>query len=87
MIRRCVLISGGVTGVYFRSFILQHAFALGLKGWVRNLEDKVEAVFEGSQDAVEKMIELCRKGPEGAMVDAVEVKDEAVKNEKEFRRL
>ena len=85
MIRKHVLISGNVTGVFFRRFIVEHAGELGLKGWVRNLDGKVEAVFEGSRGDVERMIALCWKGSEGARVDAIKVRDEPVQHEKEFR--
>ena len=41
----------------------------GLFGWVRNLADgRVEAVFEGEKEAIEKMVEWCRAGPENAKV-------------------
>ena len=87
MIRKHVLISGNVTGVFFRRFIVEHAGELGLRGWVKNSGDGVECVFEGDNLKVEKMIELCKKCPSGAGVDSVTAKDEPVQNEKEFRRL
>ncbi|MEM5812465.1 MAG: acylphosphatase, partial [Candidatus Aenigmatarchaeota archaeon] len=53
------------------------ARGLGISGWVRNLPDgRVEAVFEGEKSKIERMIELCRKGPPRARVDKVEVKKE-----------
>jgi acylphosphatase len=49
----------------------------GIGGWVRNLPDgRVEAAFEGSQEAVERMIDWCRRGPDLAEVEEVEVADE-----------
>lgn len=64
-----VIISGRVQGVGFRHFTNRNAKALGLKGWVRNLPDgKVEAIFEGEEPAVLKMLELCKKGPVGSYV-------------------
>ncbi|MDY6776936.1 MAG: acylphosphatase, partial [Candidatus Nanohaloarchaea archaeon] len=45
-----------------------------VNGWVRNLDDgRVEAVFEGGDEAVEEMVEFCREGPETARVEDVEV--------------
>ncbi len=53
-----------VQGVSFRRFVKTNADELGLKGWVRNTEDgQVEAIFEGNRETIEKMLELCRKGP------------------------
>jgi acylphosphatase len=44
----------------------------------------VEAVFEGSPEAVEQMIAWCRVGPPRARVDDVEVRVEPVRNEISF---
>ncbi len=69
-----VFVSGKVQGVFFRSGTKDKAEELGLAGWVRNLQDgRVEAVFEGEEGKVEKMVEWCRKGPEYARVTGVEV--------------
>jgi acylphosphatase len=35
----------------------------------------VEAVFAGPQAAVEAMIDACRRGPDSAHVDAIDVHD------------
>lgn len=59
-----IFISGFVQGVGFRAFIKHHALKLGLTGWVKNLPDnRVEAVFSGSKESIEKEISLCKKGP------------------------
>lgn len=78
-----VIISGFVQGIGFRQFIKYKAKKLNVKGWVKNLpaspaggpDGKVEAVFAGNKDDVEKMIEFCRKGPFLAQVKNVEVKE------------
>ncbi len=76
-----VYISGFVQGVGFRRFIKKHARDLGLTGWVKNLPDRrVEALFTGSKEKIEKMIEECRKG---AFLSEVEnVESEWVREEK-----
>ena len=69
-----VLISGMVQGVFFRSSAKKRADELHLTGWVRNLDDgRVEAVFEGAQEKVDKIVEWCRKGPNYADVKDVQV--------------
>lgn len=69
-----IFISGFVQGVGFRSFVKHHASKLGLTGWVKNLPDnRVEAVFQGSKENIEKMIVLCKKGPFLSEVKNVEV--------------
>jgi len=72
-----VFVKGMVQGVFYRSWTEQTARQLGLKGWVRNLHDgRVEALFEGEESKVEKMVGLCRKGPPHAKVENVEVRKE-----------
>jgi len=77
--RRRVIVRGRVQGVFFRDSTSRRARSLGVAGWVTNRSDgAVEAVFEGSPDAVDSMVGFCRSGPRGADVDEVEVSEEAV---------
>ena len=72
-----VYISGRVQGVWFRSYTQEEARRLGVKGWVRNLPDgRVEAVFEGDEDAVSAMVRWCHIGSPSARVTGVEVYEE-----------
>jgi len=69
-----IFISGIVQGVFFRDFIKQEAENLGLKGYVRNLEDsRVEVVIEGYDNEVNKMIEVCKKGSPYSKVMEIEI--------------
>ena len=78
-------ISGRVQGVFFRANTRRKAMDLNLKGWIRNLEDgRVEAVIEGKDSDVKKMIEFMQKGPFGARVTKFDVKEEKYKGEFEF---
>jgi acylphosphatase len=73
-IRVHVNIYGKVQGVYYRQTAFQKAVELGLKGWVRNLENgNVEAVFEGDEPIVEKMLEWCKEGPVMARVTGMDI--------------
>ena len=77
-----VVVRGRVQGVGFRFFTVRVARQLGVSGFVRNLPDgRVEAVFEGEEEAVKKAIEWCRRGPSLARVDKVEVIWEEPKGE------
>jgi acylphosphatase len=68
-----VVVRGRVQGVFFRDETRRRARSLGVAGWVANRRDgSVEAVFEGRGDAVESMVEWCRRGPSGAHVDDVQ---------------
>ncbi len=69
-----VYISGFVQGIGFRQYIKYKAKELNISGWVKNLPDgRVEAVFAGDRSNLEKMIEICKKGPFLAEVKKVEV--------------
>ena len=77
MIRRRIIVRGRVQGVFFRASPEEEARLLGVSGWVRNLADgSVEAAFEGPDEAVEKIIAWCRKGPPHAKVERLEVFEE-----------
>ncbi|MEM3606385.1 MAG: acylphosphatase [Candidatus Bathyarchaeia archaeon] len=83
-VRAHVFVSGLVQGVFFRWETRKNALKNNVKGWVRNLRDgRVEAVFEGEKEDIEKMIKFCEKGPPGAKVEKVEVKWEDYKGEYE----
>lgn len=76
-VRRRVVVTGRVQGVFFRDSARREAAARHVSGWVRNRADgSVEAVFEGPPDAVEAMVSWARRGPRDAWVDTVEVHDE-----------
>ncbi len=81
-IRAHVYVSGLVQGVFFRHETRRLAQALGVGGWVRNLPDgRVEAVFEGEEALVRKMIDFCGRGPPGARVTGVRVEWEEYRGE------
>ncbi|MEJ5185862.1 MAG: acylphosphatase [Candidatus Geothermincolales bacterium] len=80
--RAHVFVSGKVQGVYYRSYAEDAARRLGVRGWIRNLSDgRVEAVFEGEDEAVEEMIRWCWQGSPMSRVDKVEVEWEPYRGE------
>jgi acylphosphatase len=71
-----VVIRGRVQGVGFRAWTEAMAAEQGVEGWVRNRRDgSVEALFAGPLEVVLAMVALCRKGPFGARVDAVDQRE------------
>jgi acylphosphatase len=83
-----VVVIGRVQGVFFRAVCARRARELDVAGSIANRPDgAVEAVFEGSAEAVASMIEWCRRGPDHARVDGVEVSDEDPVDEEGFRIL
>ena len=72
-----VYVNGRVQGVFFRAETQRTAAALNLTGWVRNMEDgRVEALFEGEDSDVDKMVAWCKTGPPASRVDHVEATEE-----------
>ena len=58
-----VLITGKVVGVGFRFWVKSQANILNLAGWVKNNNDKVEAVFQGEEKLIKAMLLLIKNGP------------------------
>jgi acylphosphatase len=71
---RCrVVVRGNVQGVFFRDSCRREANSRGVAGWVTNRRDgAVEAVFEGTPDAVAALVDFCRHGPRGADVESLD---------------
>ena len=84
-IRRRVVVSGLVQGVFFRDTCRRLARQRGVAGWVTNRRDgRVEAHFEGAPEDVDAMVDWCRGGPPHARVESVEVEDEQPTGEQGF---
>jgi acylphosphatase len=78
-------INGTVQGVFFRAFVKEAADKLGLKGHVRNMEDgSVEVVAEGRDEAVNELIEICKKGNPHSMIKSVDVEEMNHQDLKDF---
>ena len=79
-------VAGRVQGVFYRATCARLAREAGLDGFVRNLDDgRVEAAFEGPDEAVDRLVAWCRRGPEHARVDGVELVAERPTGERGFR--
>jgi acylphosphatase len=76
-VRKRVRAHGRVQGVFFRDSVRRAAQAAGVAGWATNRSDgTVEAVFEGQDAAVKRLVDLCRAGPGHAEVSQLDVADE-----------
>jgi acylphosphatase len=74
LIRAHLIIKGRVQGVGYRATTSRRASQLNVKGWVKNLPDgSVEAILEGDETAVNKLIKWCSRGPTKARVRDVQV--------------
>ena len=78
MIARQLRIEGRVQGVGYREAMGIAARVHGVQGWVRNRRDgAVEALVQGGDDAVARVIAWARSGPPAARVDRFDVAEAA----------
>ena len=75
-VARHIIAKGRVQGVGYRAFVEEAATVHRLQGWVRNrMAGTVEAVLVGPAEAVDAVIEECRKGPPAARVEGIDQSD------------
>lgn len=88
MVTKKVRIEGRVQGVWYRGWTVDQATARDLSGWVRNRRDgSVEAVFRGSDKAVDEMVASCWAGPPAARVTEVTEQTVSLPVDDGFRQL
>jgi acylphosphatase len=86
VVRRRVIVHGRVQGVFFRDTVRRRAEQLEVAGWVANRADgTVEAVFEGPGEDIAVLIDFCRRGPDRADVERIEVLEEEPEGAEGFR--
>lgn len=84
-VRRRILVSGRVQGVFYRDSCRREADRIGVGGRASNLDDgRVEVIVEGEPDAVEAMIDWCRRGSDPANVTNIEVEEQEPQGEDRF---
>ncbi len=67
------VVEGMVQGVGFRYATIRQARAIGLTGFVRNLDDgRVEVLAEGEEAGLQRLEAWLRHGPSGAYVRSVQ---------------
>ncbi|MFB5612928.1 MAG: acylphosphatase, partial [Nitrosarchaeum sp.] len=72
-----IFLKGKVQGVFFRQALKVMAKKNDVFGWVKNLKDgRVEAVLEGDEEKVNRLIEWSHGGPANARVEDVEIRNE-----------
>jgi DNA ligase D-like protein (predicted 3'-phosphoesterase) len=79
------IITGAVQGVGFRDATRRRARALGVMGWVRNMEDGTVAVHaEAPPEAIEELLAFLRRGPRGATVSELAVNETRREGHEQF---
>ena len=87
MVARQLQITGRVQGVGFRYSMQREAELLDVHGWVRNRRDgSVEALVQGSEEAVAAITNWARRGPAGAQVTNLDVSEAALETSTSFEQ-
>lgn len=77
---------GNVQGVFFRDSASKKATELGIKGVIKNTERNSVLIEAESDDAaMEKFLEWCSQGPEGASVEHIKIMLGKMKNFSDFK--
>ncbi len=72
-----IFVTGKVQGVFFRQALKVMAKKNDIFGWVKNLKNgRVEAVLEGDEEKVSRLVEWAHGGPANARVEDVEICNE-----------
>jgi acylphosphatase len=77
-----IIVTGKVQGVFFRQALKVMAKKNNVFGWVKNLKDgHVEAVLEGDEEKINRLVEWSHGGPANARVEDVEIHNEKFSGE------
>ena len=77
-----IFVTGKVQGVFFRQALKVMAKKNDVFGWVKNLQDgRVEAVLEGEEEKVSRLVEWAHGGPANARVEDVDIRNEKFSGE------
>ena len=77
-----LFVSGRVQGVFFRQSLKAKSIQNNIFGWVKNLKDgRVEAILEGNEENVSRLVEWAHGGPANAIVEDVEIRNEKFSGE------
>ncbi|HEY5736469.1 MAG TPA: acylphosphatase [Nitrosopumilus sp.] len=72
-----LFVTGKVQGVFFRQSLKVMAKKNNVFGWVKNLKDgRVEAILEGNEENVSRLVEWAHAGPANARVEDVDIHNE-----------
>lgn len=67
-----VVVSGRVQGVFYRASTQEEATAIGVTGWVRNLDNgDVEFEAQGTPDQLQQLLQWAQRGPARALVTSL----------------
>jgi len=87
MFRYDITVSGSVQGIGYRYFVVSRAKALGITGWVKNLDTgEVKISAEGAQENLGDFITVIKTGHPWAHIGSIEIEKTEIekKSAREF---
>jgi len=70
-----MIVKGKVQGVFFKANTQKKAKLLGLKGYVRDLENgNVQIIICGVEEKIDMLLDWINRSPEGTQVNDIEIK-------------
>lgn len=86
IVRKYLEFRGSVQGVGFRYRAIHAAGMMGVSGWVRNNpDDSVSMEIQGTEDQIDKVVEMINQGRFVEIEDILEKKLPTVTEERGFR--
>lgn len=79
-----IIVTGNVQRVGFRNHAAQVADKLKVTGKAVYVNHDIMIEAEGFVSELETFVNWCRKGPEGAEIDSLELTETKLKNDREF---
>ncbi len=77
IIRKHVIVTGRVQGVFFRAYTKDAAEKYTITGWVKNTRERtVEAVIQGEKENIKQMLQWLHTGSPASSVNKVIVDDQ-----------
>lgn len=81
-----LFLTGTVQPMFFGPYIKEEADKLGVRGYIRTLEDgRIEIFLEADVNTMEQMIPKCKTGPYNTRIRDVQQKDERFQDFKDFK--
>ncbi len=79
-------IKGKVQGVFYRDNTRKKAKELGLRGYVKNLEDgSVEVIVLGEEDKINQLIKFCKSSPGSSEVKEITIEEQPLSPFDDFK--
>jgi acylphosphatase len=85
---RRLFITGSVHSMFFEQFVQGNAEKIGVRGFLRKLEDgRMEIFIEGDGEKVDEMTQVCKRGSQHTQIRNVEEREEKFQGFKDFKVL